>query len=76
MGKKAKKKAEPASDGEAPLPVPEEGAEAQADGEPQLAQGAADAPPLSAALLPLPTLSAADLGAFFPSWVQSNRRRL
>jgi len=49
MGKKAKNKAEPSSEGEALPPLPAEGA----------------APVLSTAPLPLDTLSPADLGAFF-----------
>ena len=66
MGKKAKKNPEPTSDGKAPVPLPEEGA---IQAEPGVASAAAEGgpvpPALSAAPLPLESLSAADLGAFF-----------
>jgi hypothetical protein len=66
MGKKAKKKAEATSDGEAPLPLPGEGATpAQPEGAPGSAEGAPEPAALSTAPLPLETLSAADLGALF-----------
>src|SRR2546423_15285372 len=66
MGKKAKKNPEPTSDGKAPVPLPEEGA---IQAEPGVASAAAEGgpvpPALSPAPLPLESLSAADLGAFF-----------
>ena len=66
VGKKAKKKPEATSAGEAPVPDPGEGATlAQPEGAPGPAEGAAGPPALSAAPLPLDGLPAPDLGAFF-----------
>jgi hypothetical protein len=66
MGKKAKKKAEATSDGEAPGPLPVEGATPpEADAVQPSGEGAAEAPALSSAPLPLESLSAPELGAFF-----------
>jgi Txe/YoeB family toxin of Txe-Axe toxin-antitoxin module len=65
MGKKAKKKAEATSDGEVPAPAPEEGATSPQAAAGPPSQDTAQAPPPSAAPLPLESLSAADLGAFF-----------
>src|SRR3954471_3740835 len=65
MGKKAKKKADRTSDGEAPLPPPGEGATlAEPVEAPGPAEGAVG-PALSTAPLPLDSLAAAELGAFF-----------
>src|SRR5437764_2470334 len=66
MGKKAKKKPEATSDGEAPLPPSGVGPTPnQPESAPPAVEGAAAPPALSTATLPLETLSAADLGAFF-----------
>src|SRR5256885_14287536 len=66
MGKKAKKKAEATSDGEAPPPLPGEGAIPDQPARGAANSEAAPAPPaLSTAPLPLDGLSAGDLGAFF-----------
>src|SRR5438045_5364235 len=68
VGKKAKKKPEATSAGEAPVPDPGEGATlAQPEGAPGPAEGAAGPPALSAAPLPLDGLPAPDLGPFSSS---------